>query len=135
MTEPKKLEPTHNSSHPAEPNRKNDNFSTQNNYKNISYRNNNNSFANPKYFEPFQIFEKLLDIIKSIHNAKITNETPNDEQRENSILIFAKFRDAINRDYSDILGVKITLNFTSNKWNKLYSDKNQYLYTLTGFEQ
>lgn len=115
--------------------KRDDDYCTLYNYKNISYRNNNidNSFANSKYFEPFQIFEKLFGIIKRIHYAKIINKKLNDEQRENTILILAEFRDAFNKEYSELLGVKIILLISSHKLNKFYQDKHQRFPTITGF--
>lgn len=121
----------------------NSTFTSQNKYKKIPNNKSNNyltpvidSFAEPEYFETFQTFQKLCNFLKKIHHTKITNEKLTNEQTESGIYSLSEFRDAFNKDYSSILGTKITLLISSHKWNKLYQDKNQKLPTVAGiFDQ
>jgi hypothetical protein len=93
------------------------------------------SFLYPPYFELWQKYQKIDDLLEILHYAKIANEEINEEQREYGIYTLSEFIDEFNKEYSSLLGIKINLSFSSNKWNRIYKNKDPYLITFMGFEQ
>ena len=81
------------------------------------------SFVYPPYFELWQKYQKIDDIIETLHYVKIADIDLDDQKRESCIYLISEFVDAFNREYSSLLGLKITLLIASNKWNELVKDK------------
>jgi hypothetical protein len=93
---------------------------------------NKNSFIFPPYFELWQKYQKIDDLLETLHYAKVANIDLDDQKRESCIHDISVFVDAFNNEYSSLLGLKIKLLIASNKWNKLYKDKDKFPPTSIG---
>ena len=90
------------------------------------------TFTDLPYFEVYQKYQQIDNLLDNLHYTKIAKEDLTDDQRENGIFVITEFCHSFNKEFSELLGVKITLNISSHKWKKLYSDKDQKLPTVTG---
>ena len=77
---------------------------------------NHDSFIYPPYFEIYQKYQKLDEILETLHYAKITNEKLPDEILGNCIFTISEFVDTFNKNYSEVAETKIKLFISSHKW-------------------